>query len=235
MYNNKKLLVVVPARGGSKGVKLKNIRPLNGIPLVGLVGKVTIELSYIDRAIVSTDHPEIAKTAMEYGLDVPFIRPENLSGDLVPDLDVLTHALLAMEELDNVKYDIIIMLQPTSPSRKPYHVRETIEKLINGNYDAVWTISETDSKGHPLKQLTFNDNKLDYYDQKGSQIIARQQLTPVYHKNGVAYAITRECLIDKKSIKGDRTSAVIIKEMVVNIDTEFDFKLAEFLMKNIFE
>ena len=76
MLYNKKILVIVPARGGSKGVKLKNIRPLNGIPLVSLVGKVVKQLDYVDRAIVSTDHLEIARIAQESGLDVPFMRPE---------------------------------------------------------------------------------------------------------------------------------------------------------------
>ena len=230
MLLEKKILVVVPARGGSKGVKLKNIRTINGTPLVALVGRIVKQLAFVDRAVVSTDHPEIARIVRDAGLDVPFMRPESLSGDMVSDWDVLYHALLTTEEIDGQVYDIIVMLQPTCPLRRPEHVTETVEKLIKGNFDAVWTVSETDSKNHPLKQLVFENDTLDYYDKRGAQIVARQQLTPVYHRNGAAYAITRECLVNQKSTKGRKTSAVLINELMVSIDTEFDFKLAEFLL-----
>jgi CMP-N-acetylneuraminic acid synthetase len=230
MIDNKSILVVVPARGGSKGVKLKNLRPLSGVPLVALVGKVVGQLTYVDRAVVSTDHAEIAQAAKDSGLEAPFMRPAELSGDRIADWDVLNHALLSCEKLDKRQYDIILMLQPTSPFRQPQHVTSTVEKLIAGGYDAVWTVSQTDSKAHPLKQLIVREDKLDYYDPAGADIIARQQLKPTYHRNGVAYAISRECLIDKKSIKGDRASFVIIDDVLVNIDTEFDFKLAEFML-----
>ena len=123
------------------------------------------------------------------------------------------------------------MLQPTSPLRKPKHVTAAVEKLIKGRYDAVWTVSETDSKAHPLKQLVIREDILDFYEPNGANIIARQQLTPVYHKNGVAYAMTRECILNTKNIKGERTSFVVIDEFMVNIDSEFDFKLAEFVLQ----
>jgi CMP-N,N'-diacetyllegionaminic acid synthase len=231
MLEKKTVLVVVPARGGSKGVKLKNIRTINGVPLVALVGHVVKELSYVDRAVVSTDHPEIAAIARGSGLDVPFMRPEHLSGDIVDDGSVLHHALVECEKIDNRRYDVVVMLQPTSPFRTPKHVTAAVEKLIKGRYDAVWTVSETDSKAHPLKQLVIRKDILDFYEPAGANIIARQQLTPVYHKNGVAYVMTRDCILNTKNIKGDRTSFVVIDEFMVNIDTEFDFKLAEFVLK----
>ncbi len=232
MLHNKTILVVVPARGGSKGIKLKNIRKVNGNPLVALVGKVIHQLHYVDRAVVSTDHLEIARIAEDAGLDVPFMRPESISGDAISDWDVLHQVLLATEKIDKVTYDVIVMLQPTSPLRKPEHVTETVEKLIKGDFDAVWTVSESDSKAHPLKQLVFKNDRLEYYDERGSQIINRQQLTPVYYRNGAAYAITRDCIINQKSTKGAKTSAVIIDELLPNIDTEFDLKLAESLIKD---
>jgi CMP-N,N'-diacetyllegionaminic acid synthase len=196
-----------------------------------LVGRVIQQLDYIDRVVVSTDHPEIARIAKESGLDVPFMRPGPISGDRIPDWPVLHHALNATEEDDNETYDIIVMLPPTSPLRKPEHITMAIEKLIDGNYDAVWTLSETDSKYHPYKQLTLEDGLVGYYDDKGAQIIARQQLSSTYYRNGVAYAVSRNCLINSKSIKGHKTSAIIIDDPIVNIDTEFDFKLAEILIE----
>lgn len=230
MIGDKHILVVVPARGGSKGVKLKNIRPIKGVPLVALAGQVVQQLPYVDRAVVSTDHPQIAQIAKESGLEAPFMRPEALSGDIVADGPVLQHALLACEEIDQQQYDVVVMLQPTSPFRKPAHVTAAVTKLIEGGYDAVWTVSESDSKAHPLKQLVIEDDRLDYYDPAGAAIIARQQLKPVYHRNGVAYVMTRELIADQKAIKGDKTSCVVIADMLVNIDTELDFKLAEFML-----
>ena len=230
MIENKKILAVCPARGGSKGIPLKNLRPFLGIPLVARVGHLVSEISIIDRAIVSTDHPEIAEVARQSGLDAPFFRPEDLSGDQISDAQVLIHALNEMERIDKVQYDIVIMLQPTSPLRRKEQVVQAIEMLVKGHWDAVWTVSETDSKHHPLKQLKVEADQLSYYDPAGHQIIARQQLTPLYHRNGVAYVITRNCLLDNHSITGKRTGALILPKYCVSIDTLWDLKLAEFVL-----
>ncbi len=229
MIKGQRILIVCPARGGSKGIPLKNLQPFLGVPLVARVGHLVAEIPGIDRAIASTDSEDIAEVARESGLDVPFYRPEELSGDQISDLQVLSHALVEAERLDGAHYDIVVMLQPTSPLRRTEHVRETIQMLIDGNWDAVWTVSETDSKNHPLKQLTVSDDRLDYYDQSGKQIIARQQLVPVYHRNGVAYAIRRNCLLDQKSIKGERTGALVLEGNLVSIDTYWDLELAEYI------
>ncbi len=230
MYKGKNILAVVPARGGSKGIPLKNLRKINNKPLVGLVGEIVRDVAIIDRAVVSTDNEKIADIAKEYGLTVPFLRPENISGDLISDIQVLTHAVLETEKYDDKKYDVIVMLQPTSPLRKPEHVSKTIEKLIEESLDAVWTISESDSKSHPLKQLTYKDNVLDYYDERGKGIIARQQLNPVYHRNGAAYAFTRDLLLINKEIMGEKTGAVLIDEVMISIDTEYDIELVNFII-----
>lgn len=231
MFEGRRVLAVVPARGGSKGIPHKNLRPLGGVPLVARAGRVAKAVAAIDRAIVSTDHETIAKVAEEAGLAAPFRRPEDLSGPAIGDWEVLHHALLAMEGLDGVIYDMVVMLQPTSPSRTPAHVERAMRLLVDGSFDAVWTVSETDSKGHPLKQLTIGDQQsLEYYDERGGSIVARQQLRPVYHRNGIAYAFTRECLTVQKKIKGRRTGAFLITEPVANIDTELDLQWAEFLL-----
>ncbi len=228
MIGTQRILAVCPARGGSKGIPLKNLAPFLGVPLVTRVGQLVGEIPIIDRAVVSTDHPEIAEIAKNSGLDAPFFRPPDLSGDRISDAPVLIHALEEMEYLDHVRYDIVVMLQPTSPLRRPEHVIRAIEMLVTGQWDAIWTVSETDSKSHPLKQLTLDSGKIDYYDPNGSQIIARQQLTPVYHRNGVAYVMTRDCLLHGRSIMGKRTGGLLLDEHLVSIDTMWDLKLAEF-------
>ncbi|MBW2287982.1 MAG: acylneuraminate cytidylyltransferase family protein [Deltaproteobacteria bacterium] len=231
MIGDKRVLAVCPARGGSKGISLKNLKPFRGVPLVASVGQVVAKVPEVDRAVVSTDHDEIARVAEESGLAAPFRRPEKLSGDHVGDLEVLTNALEEMEAIDRVQYDIVLMLQPTSPLRRAEHVRDALAMLGNGGFDAVWTVSETDSKEHPLKQLSVDrdSGRMDYYDADGGKIIARQQLTPVYHRNGVAYAITRSCLLDQRNIKGANTGALVIPGHMVSIDTLWDLELAEYI------
>jgi CMP-N-acetylneuraminic acid synthetase len=228
VLRDRRILAVIPARGGSKGVPLKNLHPLLGIPLIAHVGRVVKELPALDRAVVSTDHPAIAAEAERSGLEAPFLRPAELSGDRVSDFQVLRHALDAVENLEGRPYDVVVMLQPTCPLRRPTHVMAVLEKLIGEAWDAVWTVSPTDPKYHPLKQLVLApDGAMDYFDSRGSGIIARQQLSSVYHRNGAAYAFTRECLLGQGTIKGARTAAVVLEEPMVSIDTLEDFETAE--------
>ena len=230
MIAGRRVLAVVPARGGSKGIPLKNLRTIAGRPLVALAGDISRKVPEIDRAVVSTDHPEVARIAREAGLDAPFLRPEPISGDRIGDWDVLSHALTATEADDGQTYDIVVMMQPTSPLRTAEMVSATIRMLSEGNWDSVWSVSETDSKGHPLKQLRVQDGAMDYYDPAGASIIARQQLVPMYHRNGIAYVITRECLLEQRSIKGRRSGAYVIPGEHVSIDTEWDIALVEFIL-----
>jgi CMP-N-acetylneuraminic acid synthetase len=233
MISGKRILAVCPARGGSKGIRLKNLRTIAGVSLVGRVGMVVTALPEIDCAVVSTDHDEIALEAERHGLRAPFRRAEELSGDRVADHPVLVHALLEMERIDGVQYDIVVMLQPTSPLRTPNHVRDTLEMLDRDGWDAVWTVSETDSKGHPLKQFVIDpDEQMAFYDEAGKAIIARQQLKPVFHRNGIAYAITRECLLNQNTIFGRRTGALLLDGHFISIDTEWDISLVQFIWKN---
>jgi CMP-N,N'-diacetyllegionaminic acid synthase len=231
MHKGQHVLAIVPARGGSKGIPLKNLKTIGGVSLVALAARAALAVPEIDRAVVSPDHEGIAAEAERAGLAAPFRRPEELSGPTIADWDVLHHALLAMEKHDGVTYGYVLMLQPTSPSRTPSHVKGTLNALTDGGFDAVWSVSETDSKAHPLKQLTVSSSRdLDYYDPAGARIIARQQLQPVFHRNGIAYAFTRECLVEQKTIKGRKTGAFLIEGPVSNIDTELDLAWAEFLL-----
>jgi len=230
VYKNRKILAVVPARGGSKGVPLKNLFPLCGKPLLAYTADVIHQSEYFDRAVVSTDHEQIAQVARENGLQVVH-RPEELSGDRIGDWDVLQHALLEAEREDGGLYDVVVMLQPTSPLREAAHVRATIEKCVDGNWDAVWTVSPTDLKYHPLKALVLGgDGVMNKKDERGKQIIARQQLQPIYHRNGVAYVLTRACILEQRSTLGAKWSAVVIEEPQISIDTLEDFEKVENFM-----
>ena len=230
MYRNENILAIIPARGGSKGIKLKNIRKINGIPLIGYVGSIIKNTKIFDNAVVSTDSEKVAKVAKKYGLEVPFYRPKIISGDYVSDFDVLDHALKKSESIYNKRFNIIVMLQPTSPLRKPIHIKKAVDKLIDRKFDSVWTISKSDTKNHPYKQLKLNEDEISLYDRKGLKIIARQQLQDLYYRNGVAYVFTRDCLIKYKTIMPKNIGALLIKDKMVSIDTEWDLKLVKYIM-----
>jgi CMP-N,N'-diacetyllegionaminic acid synthase len=233
VIRGKRVLAVVPARGGSKGIPLKNLRTVGGRSLIEWVGSVVRDVSEIDRAVVSTDHEGIAEAAERCGIAAPFRRPEDLSGDRVSDFEVLSHALAATEAVDGVTYDIIVMLQPTAPLRTAFHVRETLRVLTDGDWDSVWTLSPTPLPAHPLKQLTVGpDGAMDFHDPAGAAIIARQQLKPVYHRNGLAYAFSRECLVAQRSIKGIRSAAWVVEGEHVSIDTEEDIRFTEEILRS---
>ena len=233
MINNKNILAIVPARGGSKGIPLKNLKKLGEYSLIARVGLTVKKIPEIDRVVVSTDNEKIAKEAEKFGISAPFKRPKSISGDYISDYDVLLHSLKSVEKIDKRKYDIILMLQPTSPLRKPLHIKNTLKMLIDNEFDSVWTVSETDSKHHPLKQLTIKNSMINYYDVEGPNIIARQQLKKTYHRNGIAYAMTRDCIVEQKSIRGKKNGALIVNEIHISIDTYWDLELAEFLLSKI--
>ena len=231
MYNNLRVLVVVPARGGSKGVKHKNIHPLNGKPLITYTADLIQGMTFVDRAVVSTDDQSIADVAKASGLDAPFVRPDSIAGDRIGDADVLRHALIEMERLDQVQYDLIVMLQPTCPLRRSSHVESAIKTLVEEGRDAVWTVNPTDLKYHPLKQMAIDDHgTLQLFDPAGENIIARQQLSPTYTRNGACYAFSRECIHDQKTILGANNGAVVLHEQLVSIDTLEDFDIVANVM-----
>ena len=231
MYKDLRLLAVVPARGGSKGIPLKNIQPVMGIQLVARVAKLINSVDYIDAAVISSDNEKIIEIALEHGLDAPFRRPQHLSGDRISDYQVLLHALTETEKAKGAFFDAVLMLQPTSPMRRKQHVVGALDLFVDEGYDSVWSVSPTDSKNHPLKQLTLEGGELDYYDKKGAGIIARQQLKPLYQRNGIVYVIRRECLLDHGNIKGERTGGYVVEDPSVSIDSVYDIELAEYFLK----
>jgi CMP-N-acetylneuraminic acid synthetase len=228
VLKGRRTLAVVPARGGSKGVPLKNIHPLGGKPLLAYTAAVIQQVGWFDRAVVSTDHPAIAEAARNAGLEVPFLRPDELSGDRIGDLEVLRDAVLQSERVYDTSFEVIVMLQPTSPLRRPEQVTAAATHLVDGDWDAVWTISPTPLKYHPLKQLQLSGGgRVALHDPRGTAIVARQQLAPAYHRNGVAYAFSLRCICDLGTILPERCGAIVLEDPHVSIDTLDDFAEAE--------
>jgi len=186
-----------------------------------------LKSKYLDEYIISSDSDEIIEEGKKFGLNCYFKRPKNISGDKIGDVPVLKHALIEVEKHNKVKYDIIIMLQPTAPLRNEVQINNVIKKIINEDLDTVWTVHKVDDKFHPDKQLKINSNGyLNYFTNKGKDIISRQQLGDSYMKNGIAYAITREFLLKKKLILGDKAGFIILDGPILNIDTYTELKEA---------
>jgi CMP-N-acetylneuraminic acid synthetase len=228
MFKGHSILVVIPARGGSKGIQRKNIYPVLGKPLISYTIDVCKDLTWIDEVIVSTDDLEIAKLVESLGVKVPFLRPKEISGDFISDHQVIKHALFEVERLKSREFDFVMMLQPTSPLRSCSDVESTINYLIEGGFDSVWTVSPVDSKYHALKQLTISDSKrLEYFSSEGEGVIARQQLNPTFIRNGVAYAMARSVITDGSSLLGNSPGALVIDSKQISIDTLEDIKTVE--------
>lgn len=232
MPEKPKVLAIVPARGGSKGIRLKNLRVVAGQSLLARTLALASSLPEISQVCVSTDHPDIKAAALEFDGVTVVDRPSELSGDRVADSPVLKHALEATEALLNMCFDIVLMLQVTSPLRDARDIRECLEALAKDDGDAAWTVSPTELHFHPLKQLVVDDaGNMDLYDSRGLEIVARQQLTPVFHRNGSCYALRRDFLMSSVTLFSPGKSRAIISEGVrVNIDTEEDLVLAEELL-----
>ena len=227
-----KILTIIPARGGSKGIPKKNLTLLDGIPLVSHAVHMAKKISKLSDIFVSTDSPEIASVVQRMEVSVPFMRPSELSGDRVSDFEVIFHGLNAMERYNSLRYDYIIMLQPTSPLRTLEDINACIDLLKSGTADAVWTVTELDVKYHPLKQLFIgDDDNAELFDELGKNVIARQQLKPSYIRNGACYGFSRDCIMKQRTIYGSKLRLITSKKTQISIDTVEDLNAAEIELK----
>lgn len=234
MRQGKRVLAVIPARGGSKGIPRKNVTPVAGRPLISYTTELLKGLPWIDTVVVSTDDLEIADVCKQYGVSKIAWRPDALSGDFVGDMPVLAHALAECEAEAQHGYDVVIMLQPTSPLRRVEHVEECFDTLVGGVWDSVWTVSTTDLSYHPQKQVKIApDGTLDFFTAGAAGIIARQQLQPSYHRNGVCYAFTANFARESSSVFSPRASAaVVISGRQISIDTQEDIRAVEAILES---
>lgn len=227
------VLAVVPARGGSKGVARKNMRRLGGTTLVGRAASLAASLTWCDAALVSTDDAEIAAEAVRHGIDAPFLRPTELANDTANSADMWRHAWLAAEEYFGRRFETSILLEPTSPLRTAADIELTLAAMLDGDHDSAATVSPTPAHYTPHKSLTRNAaNQIGYFLRDGARFARRQEIAArLYHRNGICYAARRRALVERREIIGADCAAVIIDRPVVNIDEEFDFELAEWLLQ----
>jgi len=229
-FNGYSVLCVVPARGGSKSIPRKNLCKIDGVSLVGRAAIVAASLDWIDHAVLSTDDFEIAEEGKRFGLEVPFMRPVQLSGDMATSVDMWRHAWLECEKIFKQRFDISILLEPTSPLRKPVDIELTVATMIKKKHMAAATVSRTPAHFTPHKTLTINDGCIGFYLKEGAKHSIRQTIPDYYHRNGICYAVMRQTLVDNMHILEDNCAAVVIDRPVVNIDEPFEIELAEYLL-----
>ena len=231
MYKNKNILLVVLARSGSKGIKNKNIKKIQNISLIGQVGIFSKKINFFDEKIISTDSKKYGAIAKKFGLNFEFLRPKKLSGSKIGDLDVLRHALIKIQKIRKINFDIIVSLPPTSPLRKISEVKNCIRMIIDKKLDSVWTISKTDKKFHPYKALKRKKGYLNFFFPNGEKSKARQQLNETYYRNGACYAFSKNAIM-KNLILPKKSGCVISKTVQNSIDSLNDLKMVSCLFKN---
>lgn len=231
MYKNKKVLVVIPARGGSKRLPGKNIRNLNGKPLMSYAIRAAIGSKFADRVVVSTDDKKIALVAKKYGAEVPFMRPDELASDKALPQYALQHAVKFFEENYNFKSDIIVMIQPTSPLVQSADVDEAIKKLMDKKKNTCVSVSEISQRPEWMYRL--DEKKSELFINKGNPKQRKQELPKLGVLNGAVYVMKYNVLMQKGLLIDNNSVClhVMPRERSVDIDELFDFKLAEFLIK----
>jgi len=225
----KDTLIVIPARGGSKGIPNKNIRELAGKPLIYYTIDVAREIINEEFICVSTDDDEIIKKVKEYGLDIPFKRPIELATDNSGMYEVLQHALNFYEQR-GYRFDCIILLQPTSPLRKPSHVIEAY-KLFNDEIDMIVSVKE--SNANPYYNLYEEDENI--YLRKSKQIaglIRRQDAPKVYQLNGSIYIIRVDSIKKYKSFEefAKIKKYLMDEQFSIDLDEPIDWAFCEYLL-----
>ena len=235
MKNEKpKVLALIPARGGSKGVPGKNIADFGGKPMIAWTIEAAHHAELIDRIWVSTDDPEIAKCAEEYGVKVPWLRPDELATDEAPVILALVNAVETLREKEGYRPDYILLLQPNVPFRTTEDMDNVIKMAIEKDIDGVVSVCE--AHVHPYLSKKINDEGYleNFIEVPMSELgLNRQNLPEAYELNGALYLVKTEILLDRKSFYGERTLAYVMPpERSIDIDTPWDMYLARLVLED---
>lgn len=222
-----KILYVIPAKGGSKGIPRKNIKPLNGKPLIYYSIDVARQMTSYENICVSTDDEEIIEVVESYGLKVPFKRPDHLATDTATTNDVLLHAI-DYYEAKGIYYDVLVLLQPTSPLRSSIHIKEALN-LYNDDLDMIVSVKESHSASVICKEN--EEGFLEFcFNKSGSR---RQDISSYYEYNGAVYIINIERL-KNKGLSGftNKKKYVMDEFSSIDIDIPLDWIIVESILKH---
>jgi len=223
-----RVLGLIPARGGSKGVPRKNIRLLNGKPLLAYTAAAALQAKTLTRVVLSTEDAEIAEIGKALGLDVPFTRPSELAQDSTPSLAVVRHALSTLKEAGD-EYDAVCLLQPTNPLRRARDIDRCVRLLIDADADSVISVLPVPHEYNP-KWVFWQDEAGKMTLSTGDEEIIprRQDLPPAFHRDGSVYVTRSAIIIERQSLYGEKIMGCPMKpEDSANIDTEEDWAMVE--------
>ncbi len=234
---SERVLAVIPARGGSKGVPRKNIRDLCGKPVIAWTIETALAAGDdLHRVIVSTDDPEIAVTAKAFGAEAPFMRPAELATDEAPGLPVIQHAVKFVEEEEGASVDWVLILQPTAPFRNAGDITEALRLAREGGCDSVISVSPVLAEHPILMKKIENDRLLPYCIEEKEGTRRQDYDPPAYIRNGAIYLTRRDVLMEDDSIRGEVIRPYVMpEERSYDIDSERDFRLVELVMRERLE
>jgi CMP-N,N'-diacetyllegionaminic acid synthase len=223
-----KVLGLVPARGGSKGVPRKNIRLMCGLPLLAYTAEQALKAKTLSRVILSTEDEEIALIGKCSGLEVPFLRPKGLAQDSTPSISVVVHTLLMLQE-SNENFDAVCLLQPTNPLRRAADIDACVNLLANSDADAVTSVLAVPHEYNPKWVYWLDsENQIRLASGELEPIARRQNLPPAFHRDGSVYVTRTETIFRRASLYGRKTLGYKINPAYsANIDTENDWEQTE--------
>lgn len=218
------MIAIIPARGGSKGLPGKNIKLLNGKPLIVYTIEAALNSEKISRVIVSTDDIEIANIALQYGAEIPFMRPDFLASDHAKSIDVYNYTIERLENEEKIKINEIVVLQPTSPLRTSKHIDEAIDIYLKKNAESVISYCKED---HPIFWHKFinEEGKFEEIFSEDHQK-NRQDIRPTYHPNGAIYILRKELLLSENYYTKNSYVYIMDNDCSVDVDSLDDFEFA---------
>jgi CMP-N,N'-diacetyllegionaminic acid synthase len=232
VINGKSVLGLIPARGGSRGLKRKNLLEFHGKPLIAWSILAGLESRYVDLCLVSTEDEEIARIASKYGAEVPFLRPQELATDTSPTIDTVLQTLKELEIKSKFSPDYVVLLEPTSPIRNLFDVDRIVEKLddLSHEYDSIISVGEAPCHPSILRRIV--GDSLEPYEPESIVQSRRQDNETLYFPFGVAYVAKTATLKVEKTFYAKRTTHYKLdRNQCIEIDDLFDFKCAEIFME----
>jgi len=229
-----KVLGLIPARGGSKGIPRKNIATLAGRPLLTYTCDAALNSRGLARVVLSTDDEEIAGVGRESGVEVPFLRPAELANDETPSVDVAEHAVRWLADREGWQAEVVVLLQPTSPLRQARHIDEALMLMDDTDIDTVVSVMPVPHRFNPYNVMRVEGGLLEdfWQDGVGFDRFRRQNLPVLYARNGPAVLASRaDLILTSHTFYGARVAPYLMsEEESVDIDTDFDLRLAEWLI-----
>ena len=225
-----KILAIIPARGGSKGIRRKNLQKLSGKPLIAHTIIAAKKTKSINKIIVSTDDKEIGKISKNNGAEVPFLRPKQISKDTSSTIEVIKHALKFLQENQSYVPDIIILLQPTSPLRTSQLITKTINTLKKSKATSVITVSKITK--HPYASYWLKNDFLKPFEKNSAKYSRRQEFPDLFFPTGAVYTFWYDTLKKFNSLHGPKIKPIVVHDEDIDIDNLRDLFFAEMMLKN---